>query len=113
MHPVARVSYGERWFPDGIGDVVAHTDGRFLAVSVNREIGGRISVVMDEFDCADVEGCLRPISEWLGRIASLDARRADPHVREWADFVATRLVAALGATLAAITTDRQASRLGG
>lgn len=113
MRPVARVAYGERWFPDGIGDVIAHTDGRFLAVSVNRDIGGRLSVVMDEFDCADGDGCLRPLAQWLAGIAALDARRADPHVLEWAEFVATRLVAALAATLAAISTDAQASRLGG
>ena len=113
MRPVTRVAQGERWFPDGIGDIVAHTDGRFLAVTVMRDIGGRCSVVVDEFDCADGDGCLRPLVQWLATVASLDGHPIDEHVLRWADFVATRLVAAMAPTMALLSPHEESRRLGG
>lgn len=111
MRLVGRVERGECWFPDGIGDVVAHTDGRWLAVTVTRDTADRPHVVMHEFDCAAQGGCLNPLMEWL--VGLPQDSEGGAHLLAWGDFVATRLVAALGAALAVTPVGRETRRLGG
>lgn len=91
--PVARFAAGERWFPYGISEVVAHTDGRFLSVAVTRSQDGRGQVVMQEFECAEPDACLRELRFWLRRIAALEPPM-DPRATEWADSLARRIVGA-------------------
>jgi hypothetical protein len=98
--PVARFGPSERWFPYGIGEVVAHTDGRFLSVAVTRTSDGRGMVLMHEFECAEVDACLRELRWWLRGIAALEPP-IDPRATEWADSVSRRVLAALREHLSA------------
>jgi hypothetical protein len=91
---VARFGAGERWFPYGISEVVAHTDDRFVSVAVTCSSEGRGRVLMHEFGCEEPDTCLRELRFWLRSIAALSPP-VDPRATEWADAIARRILAAL------------------
>jgi hypothetical protein len=93
--PVARVGHGDVWFPDGLTEVVAHTDGRFLSVTLtalSTDIG---RVWVEEFECAKRDACLAQLREWLGRLGAIGNAHAALHVAKWAGEVSERIIAAL------------------
>jgi hypothetical protein len=92
--PVARFGAGERWFPYGISEVVAHTDGRFVSVAVTCSSEGRGRVLMHEFGCEESDTCLRELRFWLRSIAAISPP-VDPRATEWADAIARRILAAV------------------
>jgi len=91
---VARFGAGEHWFPYGISEVVAHTDGRFVSVAVTRSSEGRGMVMMHEFDCGQPDPCLRDLRWWLRGVASLEPP-LDARATEWADSLARRILSAV------------------
>lgn len=89
---VARLGHGQGWIPDGITEVVSHTDGRFLTLTVTRLVGSRGVVEIREFDCDVADACLRAVREWLHSLALVEGASADEYVAAWADDAARQLV---------------------
>ena len=55
---------------------------------------GRGMVLMHEFECAELDACMRELRWWLRSIAALDPP-VDPRASEWSDSIARRIVSAL------------------
>lgn len=91
---VARIGHGQGWIPDGITEVVGHTDGRFLTLTVTRLVGSRGVVEMHDFDCSAADACLRAVRAWLHSMALLEGANADQYVAAWAEDTARQLVPA-------------------
>lgn len=91
---LARFSAGDRWFPYGISEVVAHGDGRFVSIAVSCARDGRNMVLMNQFSCVEGDACLREMRTWLRFAAGVDSA-VDSRATEWADLLARRIVAAL------------------
>ena len=91
---LVRFGAGERWFPYGISEVVAHTDGRFLSIAVTRSSSGRGTVLMNEFDCEEGDACLRELRFWLRSVAALEPP-LDPRATEWSDSISRRILEAV------------------
>jgi hypothetical protein len=92
--PVARIAPGDRWFPAEIRDVVAHSDGRLVSVTVTRVHGGASQVLMREFEIAPANTAFREICRWLRALATVDGGSQD-QVLDWSVDVASRIVDAL------------------
>lgn len=89
---VARIRHGQGWMPDGIAEIVGHTDGRFLTLTVTRLIGARGAVEMRDFDCAVADACRHAVRAWLHAMALLEGASADQCVAAWAEDTARRFV---------------------
>lgn len=88
---LARFGAGERWFPYGVSEVVAHTDDRFVSVAVTRSNGSRGQVLMHEFECREPNAALRDLRWWLRGVAALEPP-LDPRATEWSDTLARRIL---------------------
>jgi hypothetical protein len=92
---VARVGHGDVWFPDGLSELVAHTDGRYLSVTLTALSTSSGKVWVEEFSCVERDPCHAELREWLRNVGSLGNTHAAPHVANWAGEVADRIIAAL------------------
>jgi hypothetical protein len=97
---VARVGHRDVWFPEGLSEVVAHTDGRFLSVTLTGIASGPGKVWIEEFDCGAREPCFAQLREWLCKRGAGGDDRAPEHIAAWAADVAGRIVDALYRQLA-------------
>jgi len=92
---VARVGHWDVWFPDGLSEVVAHTDGRYLSVTLTAIASGRGKVYVVEFACEQRDPCLAQLRDWLRGVGAQGNGHAAHHVAAWADDVSTRIINAL------------------
>ena len=92
--PVARIAPADRWFPPDVMDVVAHSDGRLVSVTVARVRDGKSQVLMREFETAPRDAAFREICRWLRALATVDDGSGEPTL-DWSVDVASRIVDAL------------------
>lgn len=92
---VARVGHGDVWFPDGLSEVVAYTDGRYLSVTLTALSTSTGRVWVEEFECAERDACFAALRSWLRGIAAPGNAHAAQHVDNWAGEVSERVIAAL------------------
>jgi hypothetical protein len=88
---IARVGAGTDWFPATVSEVVSHTDGQFIAVTIARRAVGRGSVLLREFDCRDRVACLGELRAWLRHLAE-GWDPGDERAAEWAERIGRRVV---------------------
>jgi hypothetical protein len=88
---IARVGAGTDWFPATVSEVVSHTDGQFVAVTIARRAVGRGSVLLREFDCRNRDACLDELRSWLRHLAEM-WEAGDARGIEWAERIARRVV---------------------
>ena len=93
--PVARVGHGDFWFPDGLSEVVAHSDGRYLSVTLTGISTGAGKVWVEEFACDERDACFAALRIWLHGIGATGNAHAAQHVANWAGEVSERVIAAL------------------
>jgi len=84
---VARLGDGQEWFPHGISEVVAHSDGHFVAVNIAHLVRGRPAVLMREFRCADADACRAEMAAWL-RVLAAQSDADESATRVWSERVA-------------------------
>lgn len=94
--PVARIAPGDRWFPPDMKDIVAHSDGRLVSLTVTCVRDGASQVLMREFEAAPGDVAFREISRWLSELATVDGPSGE-RVLDWSVDIASRVVDALSA----------------
>lgn len=92
---VARVAHRDTWFPDGLTEVVAHTDGRYLSVTLTGVSSAPGKAWVAQFACDEREACLAELREWLRCRGSEGNAHAPQHIASWSAEVASRLIDAL------------------